>query len=474
MGEEIASDGFAQADFQAFGERLADETRLLRQMLDGHKTREAVPMVGFELEAWIIDHAGLPGPDNAKLLARLADPLVVAELARFNLELNGNPQSPRGEGLVTLETELAQTWDRCQAGAHEMSRALVAIGILPTLREDDLNVEHMSEGNRYAALNRQVLDARGGSPLRLDIRGADRLAIAHPNVLLEAAATSFQVHFQTPASQGLRAFNASCLVSAPMVALAANSPYLFQCELWDETRIPLFEQAVDTSPITGEAPHRVTFGEDWLQDSLAECFEDNLERFPPLLPRLLEDPPSQLHHLRLHNGTIWRWNRPLVSVHDDGSVSLRIEHRVLPAGPTIMDMMANAACYVGLAQALSCQDGPPQASLSFASARENFYQAARLGIDARICWPGIGEIDCRRLILDTLLPLADDGLARLQVSAAIRRRYLEVIRARVAGGQTGARWQRAYIREHGRSFPRLLAAYCEHQRSGMPVHEWPV
>ncbi|MEZ5651486.1 MAG: hypothetical protein R3E87_13165 [Burkholderiaceae bacterium] len=474
MGEEIVSDGFCEADFRAFGQRLAEETASLRRRLDGRQTHDAEPMVGFELEAWLIDHACLPAADNTRLLAELHDPLVVAELARFNVELNGAPQMPRGEGLITLENELARTWHRCQSSAHDLTRALVAIGILPTLREEDLVAENMSEGNRYAALNRQVLVARGGSPLRLDIRGVDRLNIAHPNVLLEAAATSFQVHFQTRAAQLVRAFNASCLISAPMVALAANSPYLFQCELWAESRIPLFEQAVDTSPITGEAPHRVTFGERWLESSAAECFEDNLARFPPLLPRLMDDPAAELHHLRLHNGTIWRWNRPLVSVHDDGSLSLRIEHRVMPAGPSIIDMMANAACYVGLAQALSTQPQAPEATLDFADARDNFYRAAREGLDAGLHWVDGKTVSCRDLILDTLLPLADAGLADLQVSAAVRRRYLGIVQARVASGQTGAHWQRAYVREHGRSFPAMLAAYCERQRSGMPVHEWPI
>lgn len=477
MGEEIRSGGsqaFDHATFTEFGERLDDETRRLARCLAQRPASAAPALVGFELEAWIVDHAGLPVPENQALLDSLADPMVVAELSRFNVELNGQPQSPRGEGLVTLENELAATWARCQAVAHDLSHALVAIGTLPTLREEDLGAENMSAGNRYAALNRQILSARDGRPLRLDIRGDDRLNIAHPNVLLEAAATSFQVHFQMPAERLVRAYNASCLVSAPMVALAANSPYLFQCALWDETRIPLFEQAVDTSPLTGDAPRRVTFGESWLEDGLLECFEDNLSRFPPLLPQLFDEPPEHLHHLRLHNGTIWRWNRPLVAVDDEGAVTLRLEHRVLPAGPTVIDMLANAACYVGLAQALSSLDQPPESRLPFVDARTNFYEAARRGLDAEFRWLDGRVIGCRSLLLDTLLPLADDGLSALGVSAAVRRRYLDVVRARVAGGQTGARWQRAYIHEHGRNFADLLAAYCAHQREGMPVHEWPV
>lgn len=474
MGEEIRSTDFDAADIAAFGERVHAETRLLSERISGPGLRDVPTLVGFELEAWLVDRAGMPAPDNARFLAAMNDPQVVAELARFNVEINGDPQAPHGEGLVTLENELNDTWRRCQDQAHELGDALVAIGILPTLREDDLDAGSISEGNRYTALNQRILESRDGSPLRLDIRGDDRLNIAHPNVLLEAAATSFQVHLQTPPDAFVRAFNAACLLSAPMVALSANSPYLFQCALWDETRIPLFEQAVDTSPITGHAPHRVTFGRDYLRAGAIECFEDNLDRFPPLLALRLDDPPRRLHHLRLHNGTIWRWNRPLVAVHDDDSVSLRIEHRVMAAGPTIIDMIANAACFVGAAHALARRPVPPETQTPFPAARDNFYEAARLGLDARLNWAGRPDTDCRRLILDELLPMADDGLADLRVSAAVRRRYLDIVRARVGSGQTGARWQRAYIREHGRHFPDMLAAYRAHQRSGTPVHEWPV
>jgi gamma-glutamyl:cysteine ligase YbdK (ATP-grasp superfamily) len=302
--------------------------------------------------------------------------------------------------------------------------------------------------------------------LRVRIDGHDRLELLHEDVMLEAATTSFQVHLQTPLEQAVRHYNAAQILSAPMVALAANSPFLFGKQLWDETRVPLFEQAVDT-----REERRVTFGAGYLEHSPLEGFIDNLRRFPVLLPVAFATGEGRFCHLRLHNGTIWRWNRLLLGL-DDAEPHLRIEHRVMAAGPSIPDMIANAALFLGAAHSLALADIAPETRLPFASARANFYRAARDGLRAQIVWLDGKPIAITTLLREELIPQACAGLDRLGIDPNESRHYLDIIRARLDSGQNGAVWQKTYLARHGRDFVRLTAAYLEHQHSGKPVHEW--
>jgi hypothetical protein len=469
MGEEIRTIRFTPEDDREFAARLRAETDLLSQWIDGGRLARTGHVAGFELEAWLLDHAGFPYPANERLLALLASPLVVPELSRFNIELNGTPQ-PIGPGaLRALETELDATWRRCIATAHEIEGTVTAIGILPTIREHDLSIANVSPLKRYAALNSRILAARGGRPLVIDIAGRERLALEHADVMLEAATTSFQVHLQAPADEALRCYNASLVLSAPMVAASANSPFLFGRDLWEETRVPLFEQAVDTG-----GRQRVTFGSGYLESSPIESFRENVEAFPALLPIVDDAPPDSFCHLRLHNGTIWRWNRMLVGFGATGEPHLRIEHRVMPAGPTVLDMIANAAMYLGAAHCLATLPRAPERDLAFADTRQNFYAAARDGLGAELVWLGGKRTDARSLILGEILPMAEAGLASLGVPEAERDRYLDIVGERVRSRRTGAAWQRAHAARHGRDFFRLVVDYLEHQRSAMPVHEWDI
>jgi hypothetical protein len=470
MGEEIGRTDFAPEDFQRFMARVEAETGLLAEWVARGACDEQSFVIGFELEAWLLDHSFFPYPVNSDYLARLANPLVVPELSRFNVELNGTPRRLGAGALAALERELAATWDACQRTAHELEGTLIAIGILPTIREKDLTLANISPLKRYAALNAQVTAARGGRPLAIDIDGRERLALLHDDVMLEAATTSFQVHLQVPASELVRHYNASVLLAAPMVAASANAPFLFGHDLWDETRVPLFEQAVDCGAL---AP-RVTFGTGYLEEDPCAPFRENIARFAPLLPLLAQAPPEALAHLRLHNGTIWRWNRLLAGLDAGAPPHLRIEHRVMAAGPTILDMIANAALYIGAARALALARRPPEAALPFALARDNFYRAARDGLDAELQWCDGQRARARDLLHDEIVPLAHAGLAQLGVGEPERDRYLDVIAARLRTRQNGAAWQRAHAQRHGRDLFRLVAEYLEHQRSGMPVHEWDV
>jgi len=473
MGDEIARTSFAEADFTRFGERLNAETSLAREWLRGGRFSEAGFSIGFELEAWLLDHNCYPHSINERFLDELANPLVVPELSRFNVEFNCTPQVLGDFALRRAEMEMAELWARSNVVAHGLDANMVMIGILPTIRERDLTLDNISPLKRYHALNHEVLRRRGGRPFRVAIEGRERLETEHTDVMLEAATTSFQVHIKVPARLGHRYHNASVLVSGPVLAACGNAPFLFGRTLWEETRIPLFEQAVALSGAHADIS-RVTFGRDYFADSLETWLAENLEEYPVLLPIVFEDPRERLRHLRLHNGTIWRWNRPLIGFEEDGSPHLRIEHRILPAGPTFIDMMANAALYLGLVEHVVMNAMDERSPLPFAAARANFYAAARDGLRARLDWPGRPSTPAAALLLDELIPAARAGLANMGVDMTDRVRYLDVIEARVRSGQTGAAWQRACLQARGGDFLELMALYCERQRSGLPVHQWDV
>ena len=470
MGQEIGDSQFDAGDFAAFKQRLDVETALLGAWLADGGLHIERPLAGCELEAWLVDAAGRPMPINDVFLERLADPLVVPELAQFNVELNNLPRTLEAGAFDAMQAELEARWRHCQSVAADLDARLLMTGILPTVEAGDLCLANMSRLQRYRALNEQVLRLRRGAPIRLDISGRERLQHEHGDVMLESATTSFQLHYMVDARQAAHAYNLSKMLAAPLVAMAANSPYLLGHDLWDETRIALFEQAVSVGG--SDYSQRVTFGIRYARDSIFECFQANRERYPVLLPRLMDEPAEHLAHLRLHNGTVWRWVRPLVGFSDDGSPHIRIEQRVLPSGPTVVDMIANAAFYYGaLTELLAGDVAALEAAQPFAVAHANFYAAARDGLRAQVTWCG-EQGDMATLCLKRLLPLAGRGLQRLGLAPAEVDHWLAILKQRVADRATGADWQRGWVARHGRDFPGLVAAYAERQQTGCPVHEW--
>jgi len=471
MGTEISLSKFTAQDVAAFSAKLREETELFRHLSAQGRLSEAGYFAGFELEAWLLDHAGRPSPSNIDYLERLQNPLVVPELALFNIELNGTPRRLKGNALASLERELADTWSACQNTAADRNLRLMMIGTLPTAQAGEFSLEHMSARSRYRAINEQVLRLRGGAPLQLIIAGRDRLETVHGDVMLESAATSLQIHLQVPAALAAAYFNQSLLISAPMVAACANSPFLFGKDLWAETRIPLFEQAIDVGEPNFK---RVTFGRAYLERSISECFDENLESYPVLLHAPCDAKAEEFHHLRLHNGTIWRWNRPLVGFDDTGQAHVRIEHRPVPAGPTLSDSIANAAFYFGLVHYLATRSPALKPATDFATARSNFYAAAQFGLEASLRWQGRGEIAVSDLILEDLLPQARIGLGTLGIERADIHKYLDIIRERVTSGQNGATWQRRWVSLHGHDLQALTLEYFANQERGEPVHRWPL
>ena len=477
MGQEVERTRFDQRDFARFDARLRAETDALHELVEQRGLSAHAPVAGLELEAWLIDRHGRPAPCNDAFIERLGSPDVVTELGRFNIELNVPPQPVAGDGLGRLAADLERTWRRCAETAAGMGLKVVAIGILPTVTDADLTMANLSDRARYRALNQQVLRQRHGRPIRLDIGGPGgrRLHVEHHDVMLEAAATSFQVHLQVPADEMVRTYNAALLASAPVVALSGNSPLLFGRELWQETRIPLFEHSLNIGAREDGGTHaplgRVSFGSGYAGYSLVECFRENIERFEPLLPVEIDEPISRLAHLRLHNGTIWRWNRPLVGFDTDRRPHLRVEHRPMAAGPTVVDMMANLAFAIGLVSSLAAEPAAPESRLPFEAARRNFYEAARLGLDARLRWLD-GESFAATDLLGALAPRARAGLATLGVEPSLADGWMNLIDARLAARATGARWQLARLAVLGGDLAALTLDYAARQAEGAPVHCW--
>jgi len=489
MGKDVAQTVFTRADRQRFRQKVRRCLDVFAQML-AEARFDPGPMAGLEIELNLVDDAGDPTMRNDAVLNAIADPAFQTELGQFNIEINLPPEKLGPGGLTAFEKGVRTSLNEAEAKANTVDAHIVMVGILPTLLPRHVNAETLSANPRYTLLNEQVFAARG-EDLEINIGGRERLVTQADTIAPESACTSVQYHLQVAPESFSTYWNASQVVAAVQVALGANSPYLFGKELWAETRIALFEQATDTRPdelkAQGVRP-RVWFGDAWIT-SIFDLFEENVRYYPALLPLCEDEDPAEvsargdtpeLHELRLHNGTIYRWNRPIYDV-VHGRPHLRVENRVLPAGPTVVDVMANGSLYFGLVRALADQDRPLWSQMSFSAAEENFHAAARNGIDSRIYWPGVGEVPVTELVLRRLLPMAHDGLTAWGVDPGDRDRLLSIIEQRCITGRNGATWQTQTVRalEEERSLSReqalreMVRRYAAHMHSNEPVHTWP-
>nr|WP_245645536.1 glutamate--cysteine ligase [Pseudonocardia acaciae] len=454
---------------------------------------------GLEVELNLVDQQLDPAMRNLAVLDGVDSPELQSELGRWTVELNLPPRPLMGEQGRYLEHHLLDMLAEIEKQAEAVGARVLTIGILPTVTEVHLVADRISPMARYTALNEQMLAARG-EPFRLDIDAparddgedaTERLHMDFDSITPEAACTSLQLHLQVPPDAFAAHWNAAQCLAGVQVAVGANSPLLLGRKLWAETRVPLFLQATDVRSEElrnqGVRP-RVWFGERWI-NSIFELFEENVRYFPGLLPVAEEQDPQAelaagrvpaLEELRLHNGTIWRWNRPIYDI-ADGMPHLRVENRVLPAGPTVVDMIANAMFFYGLLRMLTDQDRPVWSQLPFAAAEQNFSLAARDGLEATLYWPDHGWVSPDVLVLRHLLPLAAEGLARWGVDDAISGRYLDVIEQRCLTGRTGSNWQlRAVDALEHRGADRLTAIrgmlerYLDGMTSNVPVHTWPL
>jgi len=491
MGRDIEAIKITGEDRRKYRDKVRRSLDVFARMLREQWFDDNPSMVGQEIELNIVDERGMPSMRNAEALKAIADPLWATEVGQFNLEINVPPRQLSGDAFGELEREVRAALNAADANARTIGCNLVMIGILPTLDEYDVHEGTMSANERYRVLNQQIFAARG-EDMEIGIDGAEHLLTHCDSITPEAACTSVQLHTQVSPDGFADYWNAAQAIAGVQVALGANSPFLFGKQLWHETRITLFEQSTDTRPDElkeqGVRP-RVWFGERWIT-SVFDLFEENLRYFPALLPICEEEDPlaaldagisPQLAEMSLHNGTIYRWNRPVYGV-VDGTPHLRVENRVLPAGPTIADVMANAAFYYGLVRYLAEAQRPIWTQMSFATAAENLHEAARHGLGAQLYWPGVGDTPADELILRRLLPLAREGLARWDVSQADADRLLGIVEQRCLTSQTGAAWQIAMVAElsqrDGLDRPEALRQmtqrYIEHMHSNEPVHTWSV
>jgi gamma-glutamyl:cysteine ligase YbdK (ATP-grasp superfamily) len=488
VGEEISRTEFSRAQRREYRRKVQLCLDVFETMLAQSSFEFDRPLTGMEIECNLVDGDYQPALRNQQVLASIADPAYQTELGAYNIEFNVPPRPLPGQSALELESEVRASLNAAEAKAADNGAHIVMIGILPTLMPEHLAAGWMSESTRYQALNDSIFTARG-EDIDIDITGPERLSLQSADIAPESACTSMQLHLQVSPAEFAQNWNAAQVLAGPQLALGANSPYFFGHELWAETRIELFGQATDTRPdelkTQGVRP-RVWFGERWIT-SIFDLFEENVRYFPSLLPEISDEDPvaelaagrtPQLSELRLHNGTIYRWNRPVYDV-VNGKPHLRVENRVLPAGPTVIDMLANSAFYYGTLRALTDEDRPLWSKMSFAAAEHNFFAAARSGMDARLYWPGLGEVTADELVLRELLPLAHEGLRRWGVAADVRERYLGVIEARAKSGRNGAAWQTATVRalqERGLARPAALAEmlrrYCEYMHTNEPVHTW--
>ncbi|MEJ3742308.1 glutamate-cysteine ligase family protein [Actinomycetes bacterium KLBMP 9797] len=491
MGKDVSTGAFSREDRARYRQKVRRCLDVFALMLDDFGFDAERPTTGLEVELNLVDGDAEPAMRNAEILANLADPTFQTELGQFNLELNARPRLIEGDGFADYEADVRASLGRAEDRAVKADSTIVMIGILPTLTPSHLVLENLSANERYRVLNEQIVAARG-EDIELDIRGVERLQTATDSIAPEAACTSVQFHMQVSPENFASHWNASQAIAAVQVAIGANSPFLYGKQLWAETRIALFEQATDTRPeelkAQGVRP-RVWFGERWIT-SIFDLFEENVRYFSPLLPICDdEDPVEVLHNggvpylgeLRLHNGTVYRWNRPVYDIMN-GRPHLRVENRVLPSGPSVIDMLANAAFYFGLTRELSEADRPIWTQLTFGAAEENFHAAARRGIDATIYWPRRGETRVTELVLDVLLPKAQAGLDRFGVDRELRDRLLGIIEQRCRTGRNGAVWQTEAVltaeRQQGldrsAALHDMLQRYVRYQRTNEPVHTWPV
>src|SRR5829696_5756592 len=491
MGDDVAVTVFSREDRQRYRRKVRTCLDVFARMLGEARFDSDRSSFGLEIELNLTDEAGDPALINAKALEAIADADFQTELAQFNVEINVAPRSLSGSVLSELERDVRTSLNNAEEKARKVGAHMVMVGILPTVTDRHLSAESFSANPRYQLLNEQIFAARG-EDLDIRIAGVERLSTFADTMAPEAACTSVQLHLQVdPSAFGLH-WNAAQAIAGVQLALAGNSPFFFAKELWRETRIPLFEQATDTRSeelrAQGVRP-RVWFGERWIT-SIFDLFEENVRYFPALLPVCEDEDPVEvieagdiprLPELRLHNGTVYRWNRPVYDV-VRGRPHLRVENRVLPAGPTMVDLLANAAFYYGVVRALVESERPIWSQMSFSAAEDNLHSGARDGIEARVYWPGIGDVPVTELVLRRLLPLAHEGLERYGVDPHARDRLLGIIERRCVEEANGATWQSRTFRtlyeedglDRADALREMTVRYRDHMHGNEPVHTWPL
>lgn len=481
MGQHFDKDRFTPADHVQFRERLQEQIAALKGVIETPGFSGGQSSFGAELELYIVGKDGCPAAKNQEILDRLQHPLLTEELNKFNLEINLSPVAARGRPFQAMADEASKILTSLHQTAAQINAEIATIGILPTLNSSHLKHKFMTDLPRYRALTNELL-ALKGEPFMVDINGLDSLKMHADEVTLEGANTSFQVHFKVPASGFANLYNAAQLSTPLVLALAGNSPTFLGQRLWQETRIALFKQSIDNR-IHGltkwRQPARVCFGHGWVREGAWELFAENVALYCPILP-YVSPKDTPFAELNLHHGTIWSWNRAVFEPNHGGH--LRIEYRTLPAGPSLIDMMANAALAIGLTQALSKQIPNMLHKIPFQYAEYNFYRAAQDGLAAKILWPQGKQHSLKEQhitdVISNLLALAGMGLSELGVELSEIDHLMNIIERRLATQQTGAIWQLRNLAKHQQkhnkqtALKKMLHDYMIQSQLGEPVSTW--
>lgn len=471
MGEEVNKHNFKEKDYKRFHQCLVEETAFVRSLFTQSAFDNQTRKLGYELELCLIDDNGQPCKVNHEVIDEAKNPLLTTELAKFNLEINGNPFDVSTDVFDLIETDLIDLYQQVERAAKKFNAQPGLFGVLPSLRPEHLSPNaYMSELHRYDLLSRQLINMRG-KPVHMQLHGEDHLSIEKNDVMLEALSTSLQVHLQVPFDEIVPAYHAGLWASMLILGVSPNSPLILEKNCWQESRIGIFKQAVDTrnaNEIRDGVISRVHLGKGYIK-SLFELFEDNFY-YSPILPEVVDKPVEALHHFNLHNGTIWRWVRPILGQNSNGEYHLRLELRVVPSGPTLCDTIANLVFYVALTEGLMlCGDDLTQ--LDFDILESDFYVAAREGLKARVHWIDGQQDSLKQLILSRALPLAQEGLKNIGIHNSDK--WLEIIEARVSCEQTGSDWILQHWKQHSDT-SKLVQAYLHHAHSNTPVHLWPI
>ncbi|HKL49609.1 MAG TPA: CBS domain-containing protein [Wenzhouxiangellaceae bacterium] len=489
MGEQNVEQNSDEATRRAFMKALLNEVRAMEAMLDAGMFERDIRRIGAEQEMFLVDRAFRPAMTAMQMLEGMDDPRFTHELGLFNLEANLSPLELGGDCLSRLEAETDEVLALARERAEKVGSQVALVGILPTLTRDHLSLNAMVPTARYFALNEALRRLRG-SDFQFAIKGIDQLNFQHDNLMLEACNTSYQVHFQVGAEEFASLYNVAQAVTGPLLAACVNSPILLGKRLWHESRIAVFENSIDARSealaARGLQP-RVHFGDHWIDESVIEIFKEDIARFRVILTTEFEQDPlgmvgrgeiPKLNALRLHNGTVYRWNRACYGISDNGKPHLRIENRVIPSGPTVRDEIANAAFFFGMMSHLSHSIEDIREHFNFSDIKSNFMSAARDGLRAQQVWFDERQMPAQELILKELLPLAEQGLREASIDSADIERYLGVIERRVESRRTGARWQLDSLEQmkstgslHER-LRALTASMVQQQQTGKPVAEW--
>ena len=486
MGDQHIRIAEQSEERKDFLRHLLHDVQALDVMVDKGMFEKGITRIGAEQEFFIVDKNFKPSRMGPEILAKIVDPHFTTELARYNLEINLDPLTLEKNCFSRTEKELSTLIQQADKVASSFGDSIILTGILPSIDLRAIEMDYLTPNPRYSALG-EIVKRMRGQDFELNINGVDELLLAHTNILFEACNTSFQVHLQTSAEDFVDQYNWAQTIAGPVLAIATNSPLLFGRELWSETRITLFQQSVDMRRrlhSLRERQQRVSLGHKWIR-SITEVYKDDISRYPLIfLTQIEKDSLEVLHQgqipelkaLRIHNGTIWKWNRPCYGIMD-GKPHLRIENRYIPSGPTIIDEVSNMAFWVGLMKAMPAEYKNIWEKADFEDAKENFYKAARIGIQTGMTWEH-SIMPAQQLVLDILLPLAKKGLEKCNIAPEDITRYLNVIEDRTRSAKTGSRWMingfRTLKKKMGRDEAAVTLTAAMHKRrlTTKPVHRW--